>query len=110
MADLLDYAPPSSGSRGRAVFGWILFAVCFLLSFHVAAMSSIAVWHCFHPDYGLEAGFIERGMILILAPLEGVVAAGCWWGCRRLRVGWRLSGAAMAVALIAWLCAIVSFQ
>jgi hypothetical protein len=108
MADLLDYAPPSPSSRGRAVFGWILFAICFLLSLHVAWMSIGTVWGRFHPTYELEAGFIERGIIHILAPLEGVVAAASWWGCRRLRVGWRLSGAAMAVALIAWLCAIVS--
>jgi hypothetical protein len=47
-------------------------------------------------------------LIQLLAPLEGVVAAACWWGCRRLRVGWRMSAAAMAVALIAWLCALVS--
>jgi hypothetical protein len=108
MADLLDYAPASPSGRGRAVFGWILFAICFLVALHVAGMSSVAVWHRFHPDYGPEAGLIERGIIFIVAPLEGVVAAACWWGCRRLRVGWRVSGAAMAVALIAWICAIVS--
>ena|SRR6478609_7654333 len=108
MADLLDYAPPSPSSRGRAVFGWILFAVCFLLSLHVAALSISIVWGRRHAAHGLESGFIEQALIYILAPLEGMVAAASWWGCRRLRVGWRLSGAAMVVALIAWLCAIVS--
>src|SRR5256885_10798756 len=106
MADLLDYAPPSPSDRGRgrAVFGWILFAIGFLLSLHIAAISIDIVWRRHHPTHSLEEGFIERALICILAPLEGVVAAACWWGCRRLHVGWRLSGTAMAVALIAWLC------
>ena len=109
MADLLDYAPPPLPSgRGRAVFGWILFAICVLLSLHVAAISINTVWLHYHPSHALEEGLIERGMVQLVAPLEGVVAAACWWGCRRLRVGWRMSAAAMAVALIAWLCALVS--
>ena len=108
MADLLDYAPPSPSSRGRAVFGWILFAICFLLSLHIAATSISIVWGLHHPPQGPEWGLIERALSYIVAPLEGMVAAACWWGCRRLRVGWRQSAAAMVVALIAWLCAIVS--
>ena len=89
------------------MFGWILFGICVLLSLHVAAISIDTVWLHYHPSHSLESGLIERALICILAPLEGTVAAACWWGCRRLRVGWRLSAAAMAVALIAWLCAIV---
>jgi hypothetical protein len=108
MAGLLNYAPPSQSSRGRAVFGWILFAVCFLLSLHIAAISFSIVWGRYHPAHSLESGLIQRALSYILAPLEGMVAAACWWGCWRLRVGWRLSGAAMIVALIAWLCAIIS--
>jgi hypothetical protein len=108
MAELRDYAPPSPSQRGRAVVGWILLAMCFLLSLHIAAISISIVWGRRHPRQGLESGFIEQALIYILAPLEGLVAAASGWGCRRLRVGWRLSGAAMAVALIAWLCAIVS--
>ena len=90
------------------MFGWILSAICVLLSFHVAATSISIVWGLRHPTHHLESGLIERALSYILAPLEGMVAGACWWGCRRLRVGWRVSGAAMVVALIAWLCAIVS--
>ena len=108
MADSLDYAPPSPAGRGRAVVGWILFGICLLLSFHIAGVSISIVWARHHPAQGIESGLIERALIHLLAPLEGVVAAACWWGCRRLRVGSRPSAAAIAVALIAWLCAIVT--
>lgn len=109
MAGSLDYAPPVPSGRGRAIFGRVLCAICFLVSLHIAAIAISIVWGRRHPaGHSLESGFIERALILIVAPLEGVVAAGCWWGCRRLRVGWRVSGATMIVALISWVCAVVS--
>ncbi len=80
-----------------------------LLSLHVAATSIRIAWVLRHPPYNPEWALIERDLSYFLPPLIAAVAGACWWVCRRLRIGWRASGAAVVLALVAWLCAIVSF-